>query len=191
MTSVAEIFETMAYGPAPESDAPARQWLAEHGGAFGLYVDGAWTAVREDSLFEVSDPATGKLLARVTQGGQADVDAAVAAARAAQPAWAALPGHARARYLYALARAVQKHARLLAVVETLDNGKSIRETRDIDIPLVARHFYHHAGWAQLLESEFAGYGPIGVVGQIIPWNFPLLMLAWKVAPASAVGSSRG
>jgi len=189
MTSVAEIFETMEYGPAPESDTPARQWLAEHGGAFGLYVNGAWTRVREDALFDVSDPSTGKLLARVTQGGSADVDAAVAAARSAQPAWAALSGHARARHLYALARAVQKHARLLAVVETMDNGKSIRETRDIDVPLVARHFYHHAGWAQLMDTEFAGYGPVGVVGQIIPWNFPLLMLAWKVAPALAAGNT--
>jgi aldehyde dehydrogenase (NAD+) len=189
MTSVAEIFETMEYGPAPESDAPARQWLAEHDGAFGVYVNGAWTRVNEDALFDVSDPSTGTRLARVTQGGRADVDAAVAAAKAAQPAWAAIGGHARARYLYALARAVQKHARLLAVVETMDNGKSIRETRDIDVPLVARHFYHHAGWAQLMESEFAGYGPVGVVGQIIPWNFPLLMLAWKVAPALAAGNT--
>ncbi|MGD0649387.1 MAG: aldehyde dehydrogenase family protein, partial [Acidobacteriaceae bacterium] len=109
------------------------------------------------------------------------------AARAALPEWQALPGHWRARYLYALARQVQKHARRLAVLETLDNGKSIRESRDIDIPLVARHFYHHAGWAQLRDEEFGGYAPVGVVGQIIPWNFPLLMFAWKVAPALAAG----
>src|SRR6185436_14311043 len=96
-----------------------------------------------------------------------DVDAAVAAARKAFPIWSALTPHARARHLYALARAVQKHSRLLAVLESMDNGKSIRETRDLDIPLVARHFYHHAGWAQLMESEFAGYGPIGVIGQVI------------------------
>ncbi|HWJ22847.1 MAG TPA: aldehyde dehydrogenase family protein, partial [Gemmatimonadaceae bacterium] len=178
----------MTYGPAPESDAPAREWLAAHGrGEFGHYVGGRWTSPA--GLFDVAEPATGKRLARVSQGTEADVDAAVRAARAAQPAWAALSGHARARYLYALARGVQKHARLLAVLESLDNGKSIRETRDIDIPLVARHFYHHAGWAQLLESEFAGYGPVGVVGQIIPWNFPLLMLAWKVAPALAAGNT--
>jgi aldehyde dehydrogenase (NAD+) len=117
------------------------------------------------------------------------VEAAVVAARAALPAWQALSGHQRARYLYALARQVQKHARRLAVLETLDNGKSIRESRDIDIPLVARHFYHHAGWAQLLEEEFPGYEPVGVVGQIIPWNFPLLMFAWKVAPALAAGNT--
>ena len=185
MTSVREIFDTMAYGPAPESDAPARAWLARHDGTFGHYVGGAFTAPRR--LFDVDDPATGARLARVSQGTAHDVDAAVAAARTALPGWQALGGHARARYLYALARTVQRHARLLAVVETLDNGKSIRETRDIDIPLVARHFYHHAGWAQLMESEFAGYHGAGVVGQIIPWNFPLLMLAWKVAPALAAG----
>ena len=107
----------------------------------------------------------------------------------ALPAWKALAPHARARYLYALARGVQKHSRLLAVLESMDNGKSIRETRDIDVPLVARHFYHHAGWAQLLDTEFAGYEAIGVVGQIIPWNFPLLMLAWKIAPALAAGNT--
>ena len=187
MTSVAEIFETMAYGPAPESDKPARQWLAQHEGRFGQFVGGQWTSVDEGALFDVHDPATGKLLARATQGSAADVDAAVRAARGALPAWRSLPGHARARHLYALARAIQKHARLLSVVESLDNGKPIRETRDLDIPLVARHFYHHAGWAQLQASEFPGYEGVGVVGQIIPWNFPLLMLAWKVAPALAAG----
>jgi len=117
------------------------------------------------------------------------VDAAVKAARAALPAWRDLGGHGRARYLYALARHVQKHARLLAVLESLDNGKPIRETRDIDVPLVARHLYHHAGWAQLVDKEFAGYEPVGVCGQVIPWNFPLLMLAWKVAPALAAGNT--
>ena len=187
MTTVAEIFETMEYGPAPESDAPARAWLGSHGATFGHFIGGEWRGGRE--TFEVTNPATAKPLAQVAQGTAEDVNAAVAAARAAFPAWSALPGHARARHLYALARGVQKHSRLLAVVETMDNGKSIRETRDIDIPLVARHFYHHAGWAQLLESEFAGYGPVGVVGQIIPWNFPLLMLAWKIAPALAAGNT--
>lgn len=115
------------------------------------------------------------------------MDSAVKAARAALPAWRARSGGERARYLYALARGIQRHARLFAVLETLDNGKPIRETRDIDIPLVARHFYHHAGWAQLLESEFPAMEAVGVCGQIIPWNFPLLMLAWKIAPALAAG----
>ncbi|MCB0217553.1 MAG: aldehyde dehydrogenase family protein, partial [Chloroflexi bacterium] len=116
-------------------------------------------------------------------------DAAVAAARAALPAWRALPGAARARHLYALARIVQRNARLLATLESLDNGKPIRESRDIDVPLVARHFYHHAGWAQLAETELAGREPRGVCAQVIPWNFPLLMLAWKLAPALACGNT--
>ena len=187
MTTVREIFETMEYGPAPESDAEARKWLASHGGTFGHFIDGGWT--EPGTTFEIIDPSTAAVLAHVSQGSKADVDAAVAAAGRALPGWRALTGHARARHLYALAREVQKHSRLLAVVESMDNGKSIRETRDLDIPLVARHFYHHAGWAQLFESEFAGYGSVGVVGQIIPWNFPLLMLAWKVAPALAAGNT--
>jgi len=187
MPSVAEIFKTMDYGPAPESDAEARAWLAKHGAKFGHFVNGAWT--KAGSTFDVIDPSTNAPLAKVTQGSQKDVDAAVAAARKAFPKWSKLTPHARARHLYALARMVQKHSRLFAVIESMDNGKPIRETRDLDIPLVARHFYHHAGWAQLFDSEFAGYAPLGVVGQIIPWNFPLLMLAWKVAPALAAGNT--
>ncbi|HVX41586.1 MAG TPA: aldehyde dehydrogenase family protein [Gemmatimonadaceae bacterium] len=187
MATVAEIFNTMEYGPAPESDKEALSWLGKHERVFGHYIDGAWT--EPGTTFDVVDPATGKAIARVTDGTLADVDAAVQAARRALPAWKALAPHARARHLYALARAVQKHARLLAVLESMDNGKSIRETRDIDVPLVARHFYHHAGWAQLLDTEFAGYEAVGVVGQIIPWNFPLLMLAWKIAPALAGGNT--
>ena len=187
MTSVADIFKSMEYGPAPEADQPARHWLGKYEKVFGHFINGEWTEPGE--TFDVINPANREVLARVTQGTKADVDAAVAAARAALPAWQTLDGHARARYLYALARGIQKHSRLFAVVESMDNGKSIRETRDIDIPLVARHFYHHAGWAQLLESEFPGYKGVGVVGQIIPWNFPLLMLAWKVAPALASGST--
>ena len=189
MTTVSEIFDTMDYGPAPESAGPAREWMQRHGAAFGHFVGGRWMEPAEGGRFEVLDPSSGKPLARVAQGSAADVDAAVRAAREALDGWRALSGHARARHLYALARAVQKHSRLLAVLESMDNGKPIRETRDLDIPLVARHFYHHAGWAQLLETEFAGYGPVGVVGQIIPWNFPLLMLAWKVAPALAAGNT--
>src|SRR5437868_1295398 len=179
----------MAYGPAPESDKPALEWLERHGRAFGLFVGGRWTKSKNGDGFDVVNPATTAPLARVTQAGKADVDVAVAAARKAFPGWSALSGHARARHLYALARTVQKHSRLLAVLESLDNGKSIRETRDLDIPLVARHFYHHAGWAQLAQAEFAGYGPVGVVGQIVPWNFPLLMVAWKTAPALAHGTT--
>jgi aldehyde dehydrogenase (NAD+) len=187
MTSVREIFDTMEYGPAPEGDAAAREWLARHDARFGHFIAGGWT--KPAGLFDVSNPATGARIAQVSQGTRKDVDAAVKAARKALPAWEALGGHGRARYLYALARTVQRNSRLLAVLESMDNGKSIRETRDIDVPLVARHFYHHAGWAQLLDSEFAGYHAAGVVGQIIPWNFPLLMLAWKVAPALATGNT--
>ena len=187
MTTVAEIFKTMEYGPAPESDKEALAWLGKHARTFGHYIGGAWT--QTGKTFDVANPATGAVIARVTDGTKADVNAAVAAARKALPAWNALSPHARARYLYAIARGVQKHSRLLAVLEAMDNGKSIRETRDIDVPLAARHFYHHAGWAQLLDTEFAGHEAIGVVGQIIPWNFPLLMLAWKIAPALAGGNT--
>ena len=185
MTTVREAFDTMAYGVAPESDKAALEWLARHDAKFGQYIGGTWT--KASSPFDVINPATNKRIAQVSQGSKKDVDSAVKAARKALPAWQLLGGHGRAKYLYALARAVQRNARLLAVLETMDNGKSIRETRDIDVPLVARHFYHHAGWAQLMDAEFAGYHGAGVVGQIIPWNFPLLMMAWKVAPALAAG----
>jgi len=188
MPTVREIFDTMDYGPAPESAADANAWLDANGRAFGHVVAGRSEAPG-DATFETRDPATGELLATVTQGSEADVDRGVAAARAAFPAWAALRPHERARHLYAVARHVQKHARLLAVLETLDNGKPIRESRDIDVPLVARHFYHHAGWAQLRDESFPGQEPLGVAGQVIPWNFPLLMLAWKVAPALAAGNT--
>ena len=190
MTTVAKIFETMEYGPAPESASPALEWIKQHdNGQFGHYIGGAWVAPSDGQYFETINPATKAVLAKVAQGSKADDVAAVAAATAAAPGWAALTPHARARYLYALAREVQRHSRLLAVLESLDNGKPIRETRDLDIPLVARHFYHHAGWAQLRDTEFPGYVPVGVVGQIIPWNFPLLMVAWKVAPALAAGNT--
>ncbi|HEV8196862.1 MAG TPA: aldehyde dehydrogenase family protein, partial [Gemmatimonadales bacterium] len=189
MTTVRDAFESMAWGPAPESAASAEAWLAQHGKAFGHYIGGAWHPPGGDARFDTINPATGAVLARIGVGSTEDVAAAVAAARAAQPGWWALGGHGRARWLYALARQIQRNNRLFSVVETLDNGKPIRESRDIDIPLVARHFYHHAGWAQLMDTELAGYGPVGVVGQIIPWNFPLLMLAWKIAPALAMGNT--
>ena len=187
--TVREIFDAMSYGPAPEGDAAVRAWLAGHGSAFGHYIGGAFTSPTAGESFGVQDPATGAPLARVAQGSTHDVDAAVAAARAALPGWQALDDHARARWLYAIARGIQKHARHFAVLESIDNGKPIRETRDIDIPLVARHFSYHAGWAQLLSAEFPGQHAYGVVGQVIPWNFPLLMLAWKVAPALAAGNT--
>src|SRR4029077_19068032 len=187
--SVAEKFVAMEYGPAPEDPKEAVAWLERHSRRFGLFIGGAWRPPPAAEYFDTFDPSNGEKLAAIGQGNAADVDAAVRAARAASPNWRALSPHARARFLYALARLVQKHSRLLAVLETMDNGKPIRESRDIDIPLVARHFYHHAGWAQLLEQEFPEHEPCGVVGQIIPWNFPLLMLAGKIAPALATGNT--
>jgi len=186
---IVEEFYAMDYGVAPEDPKEVERWLDGHKRVFGHYINGAWKKPVSGEYFATSNPANGEKIADVAQADIADVDAAVKAARKALPAWQALSGHQRARYLYALARQVQKHSRRLAVLETIDNGKPIRESRDIDIPLVARHFYHHGGWAQLLESEFAGYSACGVVGQIIPWNFPLLMFAWKVAPALAAGNT--
>ena len=150
--SIAEILDHIDYGPAPESDKEARAWLAKHAET-RLFIDGGWRKPETATWFETVDPGSGEVLARIAQAGPADVDAAVRAAAKAQPKWAALPGHQRARHLYAIARLIQRHSRLFAVLESLDNGKPIRETRDIDIPLVARHFYHHAGWAQLMEQE--------------------------------------
>src|SRR6202049_3598136 len=187
--SIAEKFVAMEYGPAPEDSKDALAWLDQHKRRFGHFIQGTWVRPSTGEYFDTADPSTGEKLASVAQGSAADIDAAVKAARAALPKWQALTPHVRARYLYALARQVQKHSRRLAVLETMDNGKPIRESRDIDIPLVARHFYYHAGWAQLLLQEFPDYTACGVVGQIIPWNFPLLMLAWKIAPALATGNT--
>ena len=187
MPTIKEILNTMDYGPAPESTKEALAWLDQHGRRFGLFIDNAWSDAAE--TFATNNPADGSELAQVTQATQDDVERAVAAARRAQPGWVALGGHGRAKIMYALSRLLQKHARLFAVLETLDNGKTIRETRDADLPLAARHFYHHAGWAQLQSEEFPEYRAVGVVGQIVPWNFPLLMLAWKIAPALAAGNT--
>ncbi|WP_370659590.1 aldehyde dehydrogenase family protein [Massilia timonae] len=187
MPTIKEILNTMDYGPAPESTKEALAWLDQRGRRFGLFIDNAWSEA--GATFATNNPADGSELAQVTQATQDDVERAVAAARRAQPGWVALGGHGRAKIMYALSRLLQKHARLFAVLETLDNGKTIRETRDADLPLAARHFYHHAGWAQLQSEEFADYRAVGVVGQIVPWNFPLLMLAWKIAPALAAGNT--
>jgi aldehyde dehydrogenase (NAD+) len=187
MGLIKNILRTMDYGPSPEGSEHVRAWLEEHAGGFGHFINGAFAKPRD--LFDVFNPATGERIARATQGSPADVDAAVAAARKAQAKWAALSGFERSKHLYALARHVQKRERFLAVLETIDNGKPIRESRDIDIPLVARHFYHHAGWASLIDGELQRTKPVGVCGQIIPWNFPLLMLAWKIAPALAAGNA--
>ena len=187
MNSIVEKFYSMEYGPAPEATTEVDTWLAAHNRAFGQFINGAWT--KPADTIATLNPSTGEKIADISSASVEQMNAAVKAARTALPAWQALTGHQRARYLYALARQVLKHSRRLAVLESMDNGKSIRESRDIDIPLVARHFYNHAGWAQLLESEFPGYTAFGVVGQIIPLNFQLLMFAWKVAPALAAGNT--
>lgn len=188
MASVPDIFDSLDYGPAPEDASYVYEWLRQHEKGFGQFIGGTFTKPGR-ALFDSKNPANGKRLAKLTHGTKADVNKAVKAAQTAFETWSTLPGHERAKHLYALARIVQKEARFLSVLDTLDNGKPIRETRDVDIPLVARHFYHHAGWAQILEASIPGAKPLGVVGQIIPWNFPLLMLAWKVAPALAAGNT--
>ncbi len=184
--TINEILETMDYGTAPETASEALAWLDKNR-PFGNFINGKMTDA--ENTFCVTNPATGDELAQVSQATHADVDAAVAAARGALGKWSTMGGQGRARVLYALARLLQKHSRLFAVLETLDNGKPIRESRDVDIPLAQRHFYYHAGMAALMETELPDRAPIGVCGQIIPWNFPLLMLAWKIAPALAMGNT--
>lgn len=186
---VAQLLQTLEYGDAPEAAKPAQEWLDAHAGKFGIFINNKWRDPSGKEWFDSINPANNKKLAKIAQASKKDVDEAVKAARKAFPAWSATPGHVRARYLYAIARQIQKHSRLFAVLETMDNGKPIRETRDIDIPNVARHFYYHAGWAQLMDDEMRDFQPLGVVGQIIPWNFPLLMLSWKIAPAIAMGNT--
>jgi len=176
---------TFDYAPAPESRAVVD--IAAH---YGLFIDGDFVETIDGTTFKTVNPATEEVLAEVTEAGAADIERAVKAARSAyKQTWSKMPGRERAKYLYRIARIIQERSRELAVLETLDNGKPIRESRDVDIPLVAAHFFYHAGWAD--KIAYAGYGdrPYGVAGQIIPWNFPLLMLAWKVAPALACGNT--
>lgn len=174
------------YAPAPESRAVVK--LRKQ---YGHFINGEFVDPIEGGAFATINPADESVLATVSEGSAADVDAAVKAARRAFTKWSKLSGAERAKYLYRIARILQERAREFAVLETLDNGKPIKESRDVDVPLVAAHFFHYAGWADKLE--YAGFGPnprpIGVAGQIIPWNFPLLMLAWKVAPALACGNT--
>jgi aldehyde dehydrogenase (NAD+) len=186
---VKEIYKNMNYGPAPEDAGEAIQFLKNHKNKFKLFINGKWVAPSSKEYFDSINPSTKEQLAKISEANEADVNKAVAAAKKALPEWIKIGAHQRARYLYALARQIQKHSRLFAVLESLDNGKSIRETRDIDIPIVARHFYHHAGWAQLRDTELKDYKELGVIGQIIPWNFPLMMLSWKIAPAIAMGNT--
>ncbi|RUV41771.1 MAG: aldehyde dehydrogenase family protein [Mesorhizobium sp.] len=185
--NILERYRAMEYGPAPEARNEADAWLAGRDFSRALFIDGAWKAAASGKTFDTSEPSSGKLLAKISDAGAGDIDAAVAAAAKALPKWSASSGYARAKVLYAIGRAMQRHQRLFAVLESIDNGKPIRESRDIDVPLAIRHFIHHAGWAQTLEKDFPDHKPVGVVGQVIPWNFPLLMLAWKIAPALAAG----
>lgn len=187
MNEIRDILRSMDYGPAPEESSIVEAWFESKNRRFGHYIGGSFIRPRGSESFAVFNPATGEQIAEVANGSAKDVDAAFQAAKKAFAGWSSKSGQERSRILYAIARQVQKHSRFLAVLEAIDNGKPIRETRDIDIPLVARHFYHHAGWAALADSEFADYTAAGVCGQVIPWNFPLLMLAWKVAPALAAG----
>jgi len=175
------------YAPAPESRA-----IVSIRESYGLFIGGEFVSSVDGHAFKTISPATEEVLAEVTEAGPADVDRAVTAARRAyERTWSGLPPKERGKYLFRIARIIQERARELAVLESLDNGKPIRESRDVDIPLAAAHFFYHAGWADKLE--YAGYGPapkpLGVAGQVIPWNFPLLMLAWKIAPALACGNT--
>jgi aldehyde dehydrogenase (NAD+) len=176
------------YAPAPESRDLAR---LDAGWRGQLYIDGRWVDAADGATFATHSPASEEHLADVALADEIDVDRAVTAARSAFPAWSALPGHERGKYLFRLARLLQERAREFAVLETLDNGKPIKETRDFDIPTAAAHLFHHAGWADKLD--WAGLGPaprpLGVAAAVIPWNFPLLMLAWKIAPALATGNT--
>lgn len=174
-----------AYAPAPESVRPV---IAD---AYGLFINGRFVDAAGGKRFATINPANEQTLAEVAEAGEGDVDAAVRAARDALPAWSGLAGLERGKYLFRIARRIQERARELAVLETMDGGKPIKESRDIDIPLAAAHFFHHAGWADKLQYAFPGREPrpVGVCGQIIPWNFPLLMAAWKIAPAIACGNT--
>jgi aldehyde dehydrogenase (NAD+) len=187
--TILKSFDSLEYSEAFESSKEVHAWLEKNNRRFGQLINGQFVSNNKSDLIATLDPSNGELLANIEIANSKQLDSAVSAARKAQPAWENLGGHKRAKVLYALARLIQKHSRLIAVLESLDNGKPIRESRDIDIPLAIRHFYYHAGWAQLQAKEFSSYKAIGVVAQIVPWNFPLLMLSWKIAPALAMGNT--
>ena len=175
------------YAPSPESTEQVR--LQKR---YELFIGGRWVAPLSKKYFPTINPATEEVLAEVAEADAADVDAAVRAARSAyENVWSKLPGRERAKYLYRIARALQEKAREFAIVETMDGGKPIKESRDFDVPMASAHFFYHAGWADKLDLAFHGrpVRPLGVAGQIIPWNFPLLMAAWKIAPALACGNT--
>lgn len=187
--SVKEVFKILSYGPAPEADNVAQAWLDDHGRNFGHFIDGKWVKPEGRKTYATKNPSTGQTLATTLQGTQEDVNLAVKSARKAYESWSKTSPHVRARYMYSVARHIQKHQRLMTVIESMDNGKPFRESRDADIPTVVRHWYHHAGWAQLMDTEMRGWKSVGVVGAIVPWNFPLMLLTWKVCPALAMGNT--
>jgi len=186
MNNIIKNFKNIKYGPAPEDDKDVLKWIKNLSSPNRIYINGKWTLSKSSKTLQAINPSTNSKLFKLVVSSKKDVDSAVIAANKAYPKWSKLSSYKRSQYLYALARLIQKHARFLSVLESIDNGKPIRETRDIDIPLVARHFYYHAGWAAKLKDSVKS---LGVVGQIIPWNFPLLMLAWKIAPAIACGNT--
>ena len=186
MNNIIKNFKNIKYGPAPEDETDVLKWIKNLSSPNKIYIDGKWTVSKSSKKLHAINPSTNSKLFKLVVSSKKDVDSAVIAANKAYPKWSKLKSYKRSQYLYALARLIQKHARFLSVLESIDNGKPIRETRDIDIPLVARHFYYHAGWAAKSKDIIK---PLGVVGQIIPWNFPLLMLAWKIAPAIACGNT--
>ena len=186
---IAPIFENMEYGSVPESDAIARKWLKQHKFSFGHFIRGRWSTPRKSKWVEIKSPATGEKLGKMPLGTKADVLDAIKSSRKAQKSWEALGGFERAKYLYALASLIQKNSSLLAVLESLNIGKPIHEACIADMNLAARYFYHHAGWAHLLNSKFSGYEACGVIGQISSHDSPFLMLAWKIAPALAAGNT--
>ncbi len=171
--SARDQLDTLTYGPCPESDSGVKAWIEAHDGKFGHFINNKWEHPEGRKYLESVSPADKKKLALTIDGNDADVETAVKAAKTAFASWSTLPGHERAKHLYSIARHVQKHARLLAVIEALDNGKPFRETKNADVPLVARHFYHHAGWAQLMDEEMPNYKPVGIVAGIIPWYVSL------------------
>ena len=186
MNNIIKNFKNIKYGPAPEDDKDVLKWIKNLSSPNRIYINGKWTLSKSSKTLQAINPSTNSKLFKLVVSSKKDVDSAVIAANKAYPKWSKLSSYKRSQYLYALARLIQKHARFLSVLESIDNGKPIRETRDIDIPLVARHFYYHAGWAAKSKDTIKS---LGVVGQIIPWNFPLLMLAWKIAPAIACGNT--
>ena len=186
MNNIIKNFKNIKYGPAPEDDKDVLKWIKNLSSPNRIYINGKWTLSKSSKILQSINPSTNSKLFKLVVSSKKDVDSAVIAANKAYPKWSKLSSYKRSQYLYALARLIQKHARFLSVLESIDNGKPIRETRDIDIPLVARHFYYHAGWAVKSKDSVKS---LGVVGQIIPWNFPLLMLSWKIAPAIACGNT--